>query len=231
MDRVLEVNFSGWTATPRMPFIISGGPTGGSVCLHCPTYSIILGIIGCCLGRIVTSDEVQLGFRYSYDSVAKDLEKRQRLQLKNGNLKNHEEGGDVYVREFHVYPKLTIWLNRLDWEQYFISPKGTPALGRSQDILKIESVKQIEVKSVEETEVSGCMLPYKSSLKIGGQLVQVAESYIENDEIGSGRRANRTGVFISIPHDNNAKVKMPNLYLTEGENPIGFYLHVFENES
>lgn len=230
MDKVLEVKFSGWTATPKMPFIISGSSTGGSVCLHCPTYSILLGIIGCCLGRIVISDEVQFGFRYSYDSVAKDLEKRQRLQLKNGSLKKHEDGGDVYVREFHVYPKLVIWMNRLDWEQYFISPIGTPSLGRSQDILKIDSVKKIEVKSVEETEISGCMLPFNSDLHVGGQLVQLAEAYLENEEVGSGRRASKTRIFMSIPPDNNAKVKMPNLYLTEGENPQGFYLHAFENE-
>ncbi len=150
MDSVLEIQFSGWTATPKMPFIISGSPKGGSVCLHTPTYSILLGIVGCCLGRIVTSDEVQLGFHYSYDSIGKDLEKRQRLQIKQGYLKSHEDGGDVYVREFHVLPKLTVWINRLDWEQYFINPIGTPSLGRSQDILKIEYVKKLKVDFVDK---------------------------------------------------------------------------------
>ncbi len=229
MNSFLEIQFVGWTATPRMPFIISGSPKGGSVCLHTPTYSLLLGLIGCCLGRIVNADEVQIGFTYSYDSIAKDLEKRQRLQLKQGSLKPHEDGGDVYVREFHVLPKLTIWLNRLDWKEHFINPIGTPSLGRSQDILKIESVRVINAKAVEEATLSGCMLPFNSRLQIGGQLVQLAEAYKEIEEIGSGRKATRTGIFMSVPFDSKAKVKMPNLYQTQEENPRSFYSHIFEN--
>jgi CRISPR-associated protein Cas5t len=225
MDSVIEIKFSGWTATPRMPFILSGN----AVCLHTPTYSLLLGVIGCCLGRIVDPSEVQIGFHYSFDSIANDLETRQRLEFDGKKVKQHAKGTDAYLREFHVLPKLTIWIDRLDWEQYFISPVGTPALGRSQDILKIESVKQVKVRSVEETEISGCMLPFNPSLQIGGQLVQLAEAYLENEEVGSGRRATRTGVFMSIPHDNNAKVRMPNLYLTQEEKPQGFYLHIFGN--
>jgi len=227
MDSVLEIKFTGWTATPRMPFILSGN----AVCLHTPSYSLLLGIIGCCLGRIVNPDEVKIGFHYSYDSVANDLETRQRLEFDGRRIKQHSKGTDAYQREFHVLPRLTIWIDRVDWSGYFNSPVGTPSLGRSQDILKIDSVKQIEVKSVQETEISGCMLPFNSDLHVGGQLVQLAEAYLENEEIGSGRRASKTRIFMSIPHDNNAKVKMPNLYLTEGENPQSFYLHVFDNEN
>lgn len=227
MNSVLEIQFTGWTATPRMPFILSGN----AICLHTPTYSLLLGIIGCCLGRIVNAKEVQIGFHYSFDSIGNDLETRQRLEFDGKKVKQHAKGTDAYLREFHVSPKLTIWLNRLDWEQYFVSPIGTPVLGRSQDILKIESVKQLKVKSVEEAEISGCMLPFNSNLQIGGQLVQLAEAYKENEEIGSGRTATHVGVFISIPHDNNVKVRIPNLYKTQKENPQGFYLHIFKNEN
>lgn len=226
MNSVLEIKFTGWTATPRMPFILSGN----AVCLHTPTYSLLLGIIGCCLGRIVDPGEVQIGFHYSFESIANDLETRQRLEFDGKKIKQHAKGTDAYLREFHVLPKLTIWIDQLDWKKYFVSPIGTPSLGRSQDILKIESVKEVKVKSVEEIEVSGCMLPFNPGLQVGGQLIQLAEAYLENEEVGSGRRASKTSIFMSVPHDNNAKVKMPNLYLTEEENPIGFYLHVFENE-
>jgi CRISPR-associated protein Cas5t len=225
MDSVLEIQFTGWTATPRMPFILSGN----AVCLYTPTYSLLLGVIGCCLGRIVNANEVQIGFHYSFDSVANDLETRQRLEYDGKKVKPHAKGTDAYSREFHVLPRLTIWLNRIEWEEYFSNPIGTPALGRSQDILKIESVKQVKVRAIDEAVISGCMLPFTSNLQIGGQLVQLAEAYEENEEIGSGRKATRTGIFMSIPHDNNAKVKMPNLYQTQGEIPSSFYLHIFGN--
>lgn len=225
MDKVLEIQFSGWTATPRMPFILSGN----AVCLHTPTYSLILGIIGCCLGRLIAPNEVQIGFHYSFDSVANDLETRQRLKFNGKKIEKHSKGTDVYSREFHVSPKLTIWINRLDWEEYFRSPIGTPSLGRSQDILIIESIKQIQVKAVKETELSGAMIPFNTNVMAGGQLVQLAEAYQENTEIGAGRRPTGTGIFLSIPHDSKANVKLPNLFITLGETPKGFYLHNFGN--
>jgi CRISPR-associated protein Cas5t len=225
MDSVLEIKFIGWTATPRMPFILSGN----AVCTYTPTYSLLLGLIGCCLGRIVNSSEVKIGFFYSFDTIANDLETRHRLEFDGKKVKQHSKGTDAYSREFHVQPKLTIWLDRIDWEHYFIDPIGTPSLGRSQDILKIETVRRVKVKLVEEAKVSGCMLPFNPSLQIGGQLIQVAEAYQENEEVGSGRKPTGTRIFMSIPHDNNAKVRIPNLYQTQEESPKSFYLHVFGN--
>lgn len=224
MDKALEITFSGWTATPRMPFILSGN----AVCMATPSYSILLGMIGCCLGRLVCTKEVKVGFKYEYDSIAKDLETRQRLEYDGKKIKAHAKGSDAYNREFHVLPRLTLWIDRTDWETHFRNPVGTPSLGRSQDILKIESVRTVTVIKQEEAMISGCMLPFHPSMQIGGQLVQLAEAYQENDTIGSGRTPMRTGIFISIPHDNvSAKVKIPGLYQTQGDNPKSFYLHTF----
>jgi CRISPR-associated protein Cas5t len=143
-------------------------------------------------------------------------------------VKAHAKGTDAYLREFHVSPKLILWIDRLDWKEYFLNPVGTPALGRSQDLLKIEKVEQVAVTQVEETILSGCMLPFNSSLKIGGQLVQLAEAYEENEEVGSGRSAKKSSVFMAVPYDNKSKLKYPNLYQIRGNNETGFYLHSFQ---
>ena len=228
INSVLEIEFSGWTATPRMPFIISGSQKGGSICLQTPTYSLLLGLIGCCMGRIINPKEVKIGFHYSLDFVCKDMESRRRLQLNNGKLRPHTDGNSPYLLEFHSNPKLTLWIDRLDWKEYFLNPVGTPALGRSQDLLKIEKVKRVVVTPVEETTLSGCMLPFNSSLIIGGQLVQLAEAYEENEDVGSGRSATKSGVFMAVPYDNKTKLKYPNLYHIQGNNEVGFYLHSFQ---
>src|SRR5476649_2941613 len=110
MNSVLEIQFLGWTATPRLPFVLSGN----AICLPTPTYSLLLGIIGCCLGRVVDANEVQIGFYYAYDGSANDLETRQRLEFDVKKIKKHAKGTDAYLREFHVAPRLTIWLSRLD---------------------------------------------------------------------------------------------------------------------
>lgn len=224
MNNVLEIQFIGWTATPRLPFVLSGN----AICLPTPTYSLLLGIIGCCIGRIVNALEVQIGFHYVYDETGNDMETRHRLEFDGKRVKKHAKGTDAYVREFHVAPHLTIWINRVDWQEHFLNPAGTPSLGRSQDILKIESVRQVTVERVEEGVISGCMLPFSSGLQIGGQLVQLAEAFQENEEVGGGRKATRTRVFMSIPHDNTTKIKFPNLYQTKESTPINFYLHNFQ---
>ncbi|MBW3470440.1 hypothetical protein [Arthrospiribacter ruber] len=223
MDKVLEIRFSGWTATPRMPFVLSGN----AVCMPVPSYSLLLGLIGCCLGRLVSGTEVKIGFNYSYDSVGKDLETRQRLEYDGKKVKAHSKGTDAYLREFHVAPKLTLWLDRSDWETYFLNPVGTPSLGRSQDILKIESVGIVEIKSVTEATISGCMVPFSSDLKAGGQLFQLAEAYQESEEVGGGRKAINTRIFMAIPPDNEANMKIQNLYQTQEGDNQSFYLHHF----
>ena len=216
---VLEIKFEGWTSTPRMPFILSGN----AICMHVPSYSIILGIIGCCLGRVVSQNEVHVGYRYQYEYDANDIETRQRLEFDGKTIKTHSKGSDAYTREFHTNPQLTIWINRTDWEPFFLNPIGTPSLGRSQDLLKIVSVKKNIVQAVEEGNISGCMLPFSTSLKIGGQLIQLAESY-EDNEIGCGRTPNLVRTFIAIPWDSSNRIKHRNLYQQQDEQ-VEFYLH------
>lgn len=226
MDKLLEIQFSGWTATPRLPFILSGN----AICMHTPTYSLVLGIIGCCLGRTVMADEVKIGFKYAYETIAKDLETRRRLEYDGRKVKSHSKGTDAYEREFHTFPKLSVWIDRLDWKEFFDSPIGTPSLGRSQDILKIDRVSIVNVEKVEKGNLGGSLLPFKKGLEAGGQLVQLAESYIENKEVGSGRVPQESKVFISIPHDNETEVVFSNIYRTNAEEIVTFYLHEFSND-
>ena len=221
MRKFLEVQFKGYTATPRLPFILSGN----AICMPTPSYSMLLGMIGCCLGRIVEANEVNIGFYYAFDASEKDLETRHRLEYKEKVLKAHSKGTDAYAREFHVNPTLTIWLNRTDWLNYFKYPVGTPSLGRSQDLLRIKSTKIINAKSLKSAKISGCMMPFSSDLQIGGQLVQIAEAYKEHEETGKGRIAIDSKIFMSIPSDSQSTIEHSNLFKTEDGSC--FYLHTW----
>jgi CRISPR-associated protein Cas5t len=227
MITMLEVRLEGWTATPRMPFILSGN----AICMPTPSYSMLLGLLGCCLGRPVGPEEVRLGFRYQFDGSARDVETRHRLVNDSGKIKAHAKGTDAHVREFHVRPRLTIWLDRLDWEPFFRYPVGAPVLGRSQDLLSIRpaAVRQVAVQPVESGKISGCMLPFDGRLSTAGQLLQLAEAYRENDTTGSGRTATATRVFLAIPPLDSSEeeaispISYPNLYQTADQQI--FYLH------
>jgi len=218
MKELLEIRFEGWTATPRLPFILSGN----AVCMHTPSYSTILGVIGCCLGRIIEPHEVNVGYKYCYDSVGVDLETRHRLEFDGKKVKDHSKGTDAYKREFHVNPKLTIWLDKTDWEQNFNDPIGTPSLGQSQDLLIIKSVKKVQAEKIDKGVLSGCMIPYKSNVQSAGQLVQIAESFQENENVGSGRSPVNSRIFLSIPFDATKEITFDNLYTVS---ELTIYLH------
>ena len=222
MDKVLEIQFAGWTATPRLPFVLSGN----ALCMPVPPYSTILGILGCCLGRFVSCNEVKVGFRYLYDTVSLDIETRRRLQFDGKKIKNHDKGSDAYTREFHTNPDLTVWIDRIDWKEYFESPIGTPALGRSQDLLQIKKVCVKEVIPISEGTLKGCMIPFDANQIIPGQLVQIAESYAEGENIGSGRIPVNPMMFVAI-HGEGVHVKCTNLYRTLDEQFTDFYMHPF----
>lgn len=224
MDKVLEIKFSGWTATPRLPFVLSGN----ALCMPVPPYSLVLGIIGCCLGRFVSPQEVKIGYRYDYDTVGVDIETRRRLQFDGKKIKVHDKGSDAYQREFHVNPKLTVWIDRTDWKEYFDNPIGTPALGRSQDLLEINEVAVKDIISVPEAGLTGCLIPFDPEYTIPGQLMQLAEAYEENEAIGSGRTPIRSSMFVAIhPGMENVKVVRDHLYQLKDDPSICFYLHSF----
>lgn len=222
----LEIKLEGWTATPRMPFVLSGN----ALCMPVPSYSMLLGLLGCCLGRTVSHKEVQIGFYYEFDEVMTDMETRHRLVFKNRKVKAHGKGTDAYEREVHINPKLTLWIDRTDWKEAIQYPEGTPALGQSQDLMRILSVKEVQAEAVEKASVKGCMLPFDPTLKIGGQLVQLAEAYEESEQIGEGRKATNSRIFMAVSHeyDSEKEIKLNSLYrLTdkETEQTQSFYLH------
>ena len=224
MDKILEIRFSGWTATPRLPFVLSGD----ALCMPVPSYSLVLGIVGSCLGRFVSPAEVRVGYQYNYDTTAIDLETRRRLQFDGKKITVHIKGSDAYRREFHVNPELIVWIDRIDWKDYFDSPVGTPTLGRSQDLLQITRVAVKKIESVGEAELKGCMLPFDFQKTIPGQLIQIAEAYEEDETDGIGRKPIRSAMFVALhPDSDGVKVEMANLYRTKENEPIDFYLHSF----
>lgn len=218
MKEFLEIRFEGWTATPRLPFILAGN----ALCMQVPSYSTVLGIIGCCLGRLVHQKEVFIGYKYKYDTEAEDLETRHRLEFDGRNVKSHAKGTDAYKRAFHTNPQLTIWIDKLEWEEYFQTPVGSPSLGQSQDLLVIKSVRKVKATKVDQGVISGCMIPFKGTMETSGQLVQIAESFEENEAIGSGRKSFRSRIFLAIPYDADREIRFENIYKVDN---TSIYIH------
>ena len=67
------------------------------------------------------------------------------------------------------------------------------------------------------------MLPFSGNLQVAGRLVQIAEAFNENDEVGKGRIMTNSRVFLTIPQENEKAISFENLFETETKQH--FYLH------
>ncbi len=181
---VLRVVIKSMTASFRYPTAISGT----QITLPVPPYTTILGLISCCSGKLITSSDTQIGFEFSFMGKSKDLERFHRWDYNvtnPGKPRLNPDGPAVRNREFLLNPKLILYLTNTDLKDSFLYPKGIPTLGRSQDIAWIESIEEIELKSVRDGLIGGTLIPVlllKNNL-INGLMLRLPEemSYDERN--------------------------------------------------
>lgn len=203
---LLKVVFKGWTATPRLPQVKSGK----ALSIPIPSYSTLLGLIGCCLGREVSPSEVRIGFEYRCDEqMAIDLETTHRLAWINGKIKPHPKGTAVTEREFHINPELIMFVDAIHWQDAFLNPVGIPCLGRSQDLLWITQIERITATPVKKGILGPTLIPFAETL-IPGRMLRLCESYKEGN-IGEGRQMRHSGLYTAVsPYSH--PIEFNNLY-------------------
>lgn len=225
--KLLNVLISGWTATFRIPFLYSGTGITSPV----PPYSTILGMIGNISAReIYPKDVGKIGYIFRSESIASDLERTVRYSVDKGvfSLNDEKKRYGIVNRQFHVNPILELYLQNLDLKEVFENPKNPPALGRSQDLCWIESVKVVEANAVESAPISGTLLPFPHPGASG--LILVLPEYFSNNNTGFTRTTKKMGRFQAVKYDANAsqlKAVRPNSFYSINESDKYIYLHSF----
>jgi len=122
----LHVQIEAFTASYSYPFLKSGT----QLTLPVPPFSGILGNLSACAGRQIAPDETLIGFEFESNGRSIDLERTRRLQTdsKHGRLSENPERG-IAKREFHVGPKLDLYLTCLALEADLYAPAAAPCLG------------------------------------------------------------------------------------------------------
>ena len=215
--KLLHAKIVGWTATFRMPLLYSGTGLTAPV----PPYSTLLGFIGNLAAREIKPHETRIGYIFKSSGLAIDMETTQRLKMSGGGKLSPQEKG-IVKRQFHLNPTLDIYLDNLDFQDYFENPRNTPALGRSQDLVWIEKTEIIEAENVGETKIGGTLLPFPQS-DVGGQILNLPE-YFFNDERGYTRRTGKTSKFVAVKYENASSVSRDNLFKLK-DSETGVYLH------
>ncbi len=208
----IHVTFEGFTSTYRIPFILSGIGLASPV----PPYSSIVGLISCCLGRQLEKNETLIGFEYTATGSGRDMETSRRLKLEKGKLKRNPENA-VPVREFHVNPRLDLYLSNTSLKEYFEEPRGVPCLGRSQDICWIKKkIEIIQLQRVEKGRIGQTLIPFPCE-SCGGRLLRAAD-YYENDNPGYAREPSEMKLYQVIPKsETGVEIEYDSLYRIVGD--------------
>jgi CRISPR-associated protein Cas5t len=148
--KALRVLIKGWTTSFRFPGFISGfQPT-----LPMPPLSTVYGLISAAKGELVSPKDVSIGYVFTSEGKAVDLEVI--YELSPGLTAK----SNVVKREFLINPELYLYINDLSYERYFKRPCYPLLLGRSSDLVSITEIKKVELKEAENVKLGKTILPF-----------------------------------------------------------------------
>ncbi len=179
--QVLKIVAEGPVTSFRYPhFMLSAHPT-----YEMPPPATIYGHICSALGNVISPEGVAFAYRFTYKAKVTDLEHIHVLAPSTGKLKNTghpkvlEGNVNPYERELLFEPKLTLYINKPEWEKYFKSPCYPVVLGRSQDLFSYNSVNVVHLEKKNHAYLEGTLAPYAMLRKIGKGVAILMPRYLD----------------------------------------------------
>ncbi len=163
--RVLKVVAEGLTTSFRYPhFMQQIHPT-----FPMPPPATIYGHIASALGKWFDPQGVKFAYHFTYAAKTRDIEHIILLTPSSGNLKGRDDPkvleGNVnpFDRELLFQPRLTLYINRPEWESAFRSPRYAVVLGRSQDLFTYTDVDVLDLVQSPHAYFEHTLLPYSTT--------------------------------------------------------------------
>ncbi len=180
--KALHVRLEGFTSFLHKHTVISGNQPE----MPCPGYSTILGLIGCVADREIDHTETRIGYEFRCLTTEADLMRTNRLMVDNkGRLIPHTEQQGIREHKVHIMPKLDLYLTNTDFKEYFGNPRHFPKLGRSEDLMWIKRVEDVELTKVESKtgSIGNTLIPMKHLVNIPpGKIVSHCEYFYNNNK-------------------------------------------------
>ncbi len=180
--RVLKVVAEGITTSFRYPHFMQG--------IH-PSYDVpppatIYGHVCSALGEwIEDPTDIQFAYHFVHQGECDDVEHVHVLAPAGGKLpgtkipKVLEGAVNPFKRKLFFKPRLTLYLNRPDWEAAFRSPRYAVVLGRSQDLFTYTSVSVIELERSDKAYFEYTLAPYRASLQTASGYVMLMPRFLD----------------------------------------------------
>ena len=182
--QVLKVVAEGLITSFRYPhFMQQIHPT-----FQMPPPATIYGHICSALGEWFDPTGVEFAYHFTHQGDVKDVEhiivlappSSARSRLPGTTITNVLEGRvNPFERELLFQPRLTLYINRPDWEPAFRSPRYAVSLGRSQDLFTYTQVQLVELHQTEHAYFEHTLVPYKMGLGIARGVTVLMPRYLD----------------------------------------------------
>lgn len=159
--RALKITAEGMVTSFRYPHFVQGVHPSYEM----PPPATIYGHICSAVGDYFDPEITQFAYHFRFETRFFDYE--------HLHFFGKEPKMNPFRRELLFNPRLTLYLNNLDFAEYFLSPRYPVALGRAQDLMTYVDVREVELISAEATFYEGTLLPLRDAAAIGGRTFAV----------------------------------------------------------
>ncbi|MCX7706919.1 MAG: type I-B CRISPR-associated protein Cas5, partial [Anaerolineae bacterium] len=128
---------------------------------------------------------VRFAYTFTHAGEVRDIEHIILLKPATGTLPGSRTPkvleGNVNPFERHLFfrPRLTLYINRPEWEPAFRSPRFTVVLGRSQDLFTYTDVRVVELEQAERAYFQNTLVPHEMALQIGRGLTVLMPRFLD----------------------------------------------------
>ena len=220
--KLYRIKLSSWTASFRYPNLISGyQPT-----LDVPPISTVLGLINAAAGKYIEHSHLRLGYYFEYEAKAIDLETIYQVELKVTKTRSYPSNitkANVIKREFLYNCKLYIYLEDERIVEYLRSPFYPLVLGRSSDLVTVDSIDEVELtENTYPENISGQVIPFSGNYLPGE--IQALPKYFTNT-IPRSNIGTEPYSIISCKSGKIQNVQIKTYTDTINENEVDIYFH------
>lgn len=181
--QVLKVVLEGITTSFRYPHFMMGVQPSFPM----PPPATIYGHICSALGEWVDPKGLAFAYHFTAQESVVDLEHIHVLSAASGKLpgsgskhpKVLEGNINPFKRTVLFQPRLVLYLNRIEWESAFRSPRYPVVLGRSQDLATYTSIDVVDLTSREDVYFEHTILPYKMATRTAVGIVTLMPRWID----------------------------------------------------
>ncbi len=179
--RVLKVVAEGLTTSFRYPHFMQQ--------IH-PSYPMpppatVYGHICSALGEWFDPTGVLFAYHFTHSGEVRDIEHIIVLSPSSGKLPGSKipkvlEGNvNPFERQLLFRPRLTLYINRPEWEPAFRSPRFAVVLGRSQDLFTYTSISVVDLEQADRAYFEHTLVPHEMAVQLGRGVTMLMPRFLD----------------------------------------------------